>query len=661
MSNRFLIATLLMFAGLLLVGWIVLQGQLPPADFTFNNNTDIESLDPAVVTGQPEGRIIEATYEGLVRIGPRYREPQPGAAERWEISDDGLTYTFYLRENAQWTNGEPVTADDFVYSMRRFLNPTTLAEYAYQAWYLKNARRFSRAARGVEVGDLVEVELHTQAEGALPFAAGEIVRGKLTSIETAPNASEADLADPAKFTELRTFVVSVTQAGAELERRFRVTADADAASQEDDAPRKQVTSCKQLLLDFNEVGCRAIDERTVEMVLESPTPFWLQLLGFYPLSPVNRTCVETHGSPQWASVENIVTNGAYEIKFRRIRDRIRLEKNQDYWDADNVAINTIDALMVESTTTGFNLYETGKLDWLPQADPLIFRELLKSESPRDDLHPQPQFGTYFYGFNVTRPPLDDVRVRQALVLSVDREEIIKVACAGEVQTRSFTPPGLTGYIAPMCPEPNVEKARQLLTEAGYPNGQGFPKIDLLYNFSEQHQTIAELLRKQWQSALGINVATRNEEWSTYLASQRLLRFDAVRRAWIGDYLDPNTFLDLFVTGGENNNTGWGNAEYDDLIRKARTESDPTTRLAMLKRAETILMDEVPVIPIYNYVSRNLVRPHVRGFWNNLQDTHPLQFLKIDRNATGPSDLMADISSIESDDAAKSENEAEESE
>ncbi len=630
MFNRLTLGLAFLALGLLLIGWIVSQGQLPPADFTFNNSTDIKSLDPAVVTGQPEGRIIMSLYEGLVRLGPRYREPQPGMAKSWEISEDGKTYTFHLREGCKWSNGDPVTADDFVYSMQRFLSPSTTAEYAYQAWYLKNARKFSRASRGVEVGDPVEVELFERVEGSLPFAPGKTLRGKLIAIEPDPDATEEELADDDDFTKLRTFVVEIE--GKEI--CFRIH------SKEEDFDN--ATACKQLTLDFREVGIRAPDAMTVVMDLEAPTPYWLQLLGFYPLSPVNRTCVETYGKSDWAKTGRIVTNGAYKLQFRRIRDRIRIVKNPDYWDAENVEIETIDALMIESLTTAFNMYETGQIDWQPQNDPLISKELLKLDEPRDDFNPQPQFGTYFYAFNVTRPPLDDVRVRQALVMAIDRQQIVDVAGAGEVTTRSFVPPGLPGYTNASCFEEDVARAKELLAEAGYPDGVGFPKISLLYNYQEQHQTIAELLRKQWQRNLGINVSTRNEEWGTYLSSQRTLKFDAIRRAWIGDYLDPNTFLDMFVTNGENNKTGWSNEQYDKLIEESRLETDAAKRLKMLNEAEAILMEELPIMPIYNYVSRNLVRNHIQGFWNNLQDTHPLQYMKIDRNHQGPSDFMVPI-------------------
>lgn len=614
MSSR--LAAVVLIAALAVGGifWVVAQGQLPPADFTFNNDGEIESLDPAVVTGQPEGRLIDAIFEGLVHLGPKDREPRPGMAERWEVSEDGLTYTFYLRKDATWSNGEPVTSADFVYSMRRFLDPLTLAEYAYQAWYLKNARRYGRGARGAEVGDPVEVELHTKPEGAAEFARGEVLRGKLVRIETDNGFTEEQLADPEFFVDRRTFVVEIDGA----EKPFRI-AGADETFE-------SAKSCRQLLLDFSEVGFRAVDEYTVETVLDAPTPYWLQLLGFYPLAPVNRSCVETHG-PRWTDPENIVTNGPYTVAFRRLRDRTRLRRFEDYWEADDVAFETIDALAVQSLTTALNLYETGKCDWVTKVSPIIAREFMKADPPREDFDPGPQFGTYYYTFNVSRKPFDDPRVRKALILALDRAEILATACSVEDPAWTLTPPGLPDYDAPKCPDMDIEEARRLLADAGFPDGQGFPKIEILYNFEEQHQTVAELIRKQWRRALGVNVATRNEEWGSYLSSQRQLSYDVVRRSWIGDYLDPNTFLDLFVTGGGNNNTGWGDPEYDKLIRDAQFEVDKEKRLAMLRRAEEILMDTGPVMPIFYYATRDLVRPTIRGHHANLQDTHPLRYLR----------------------------------
>lgn len=620
------------------LGWALNRGQLPPADFTFVNGTEVKSLDPAIVTGQPENRMINALFEGLTSWNPKTLKPEPGAAERWDVSDDLLTYTFYLRKDAKWSDGSPVTAHDFIYSMRRFLDPRTAAEYSYQAWYVKNAKKYSGGGRAIRPGDNVEVELNVDPDAPNTIR-GKLVRGKLVRIEdkagkeVAGEELDKAAADAGLNIEDWVFVIS-TEAG---EERFRYADDASAASHE---PAEGERHARQILLDLHDVGMRAIDDHTIEFTLENPTPYFLTLLGFYPLFPVQQKCVETFGSPQWTDVENIVCNGPFKPKFRHLRDRTRVVKNEHYWDRDNVKLNSVDFLAVESSTTALNLYLTGQVDWIYDVPASALRTLLAEEPPRDDINPVPLLNTYFYLLNVTRKPFDDVRVRKALSMAMDRKELTGVLLgAGERPTYSLVPPGLPGYDPPQGPHENVKEAQRLLAEAGYPNGRGFPEIEILHNTHEGHHAIAQLIRDQWRRNLGISVKTRNEEWATFNASQRQLNYDVSRRGWIGDYADPNTFLDMFVTGGENNCTGWGNAEYDKLIAAAAVETDSAKRLDLLHQAETILMDEMPIIPFYNYVSKNMVKPTVRGFYNNIQDTHPLSALWIDAAEETPNPFM----------------------
>jgi oligopeptide transport system substrate-binding protein len=607
----------LLLAGVLAsMVWAVLGGQLPPADFTFVNETEIKSLDPHNVTGEPEHRILQAVFEGLTRLDAKTLKPLPGVAESWDVSDDKQVYTFHLRKGACWSNGEPVTAQDFVYSGRRFLDPLTAAEYAYQAWYIKNARRYSLGADGIGPGDSVEVELNERPEGALPFARGQVVYGQLKKIDGEGTK--------------RAFVVDVDG----HERKFRVGDTAESAD--------GVEPCKQVLLDFREVGVRAIDDHTLETTLENPTPYWLDLVIYHALLPVNQKCIETYGSPRWTDPEHMVTNGAYRIALRRIRDRIRLVKSDNYWNRENVKLNVIDALAVTSQVTTVNLFDTGKADWITNPPAIVLRELLKPGRPRVFLNPKAMLCTYYYMINTKRKPLDDVRVRRALALAINRSEITSTAlAAGEVPAYSLVPPGIPGYESPTLGKEDVAKAQQLLAEAGYPDGQGFPKLEILYNTDEAHQTIAQLVRKQWEQNLGLNLDTRNEEWGSYQTSVRQMEYWIARRAWIGDYLDPNTFLDMMVTGGENNGTGWSNAEYDGLIAAARAEPDETKRLELLRRAEQILMDEVPIIPMYFYVSKNMVQPYVRGFYRNPLDDHPLPAIWVDRGSKGPNEFMSE--------------------
>ncbi len=612
MLGRMWFLVVMFVGGLGAVSWAVYGSRLPPADFTFVNETEVQSIDPALITGQPEGRIVSSLFEGLVRLRADNNQAEPGVAEKWEISPDGLTYTFHLRDNARWSNGEPVTAHDFYYSIRRLIDPLTFSNYSYQGWYIENAKRYNLSS-SLAPGEPVEVELNPPAT-VQNTVRGKLLLGKLVRIDK-PGSNDSS----SESHESAIYTVNIDG----HERRFQPKAP-------DKQTAEGVEYCRQVLLDFRQVGVRVIDDHTLEIRLTHPTPYFLDLLGFYPFCPVNQKCVEKYGRPDWTQPENIVTNGPYKLIARRIRDRIRLVRNEDYWDRKNVRLRVVDALSIDDRTTGLNLYMTGKVDWVTVPPPEVLREFLKEKPPRNDLKPAPQLATYFYLLNNTRPPLNDKRVRQALSMAVDRDEITRVATgAGEIPALSLVPPSMPDYKQQPCKAYNPEAARKLLAEAGFPNGRGFPKLEILYNTDQQHQAIAELVRKQWQNNLGITASLRNEEWGSYQAAEQQLDYIVARRAWVGDYLDPNTYLDMFVTNGENNCTGFSNAEYDKLIASAANEPNAEKRMHTLEKAERLLMDEVPIIPIYYYVSRNLVRPHLRGFYNNLQDTHPLSALWID--------------------------------
>jgi oligopeptide transport system substrate-binding protein len=612
MLGRVWLLVAMVFGGLAAVGMAVRGSRLPPADFTFFNESEVKSLDPAIINGEPEGRIARSLFEGLTRPRPDNMRAEPGMAERWDVSGDRLTYTFYLRDDARWSNGDPLTTRDFLYSIRRLLDPMTGAEYSYQAWYIVNAKRYTYGVRGIEPGDPVEVELNRRPNVPNTVRGG-VLLGTLLRID----------GDEQNDTSSRRELLFVVRIDGQ-ERRFRLADEGESLPD-------GVEACRQVLLDFREVGIRAIDDRTLEFRLEHPTPYFLELLSFYPFAPVHRGCLERHGSPAWKRAENIVTNGAFRLFERRIRDRIRLVKSDTYWDHENVGCDVIDALSIDDRTTALNLYLTGKCDWTTQPPPNAIRQLLASDTPRNDINPYPQLTTYFYLLNTTRPPLDDVRIRRALSMALDREEITRVAtAAGEQPALSFVPPHLPGYQQQFTEPRNPERARSLLADAGYPGGNGFPKLEIHYNTDQVHQSVAELVRKQWQRELGISVSLRNEEWASYQQTQQQGEYMVSRRAWIGDYLDPNTFLDMYVTGGQNNLTGFSDSKYDELIALAAEEPDTEQRLRMLEQAERILMDQLPIIPIYHYVSRNLVKPYVRGFYNNLQDHHPLRAIWIDR-------------------------------
>ncbi|MDZ4819768.1 MAG: ABC transporter substrate-binding protein [Planctomycetota bacterium] len=616
-------------------------GTLPPADYTFVNSTEIKTIDPAAATGVPEGRIIWELFEGLTSWDPKTLKTIPAVAESWTVSDDKRTYTFKLRDNARWSNGKPVTAHDFVYSWRRFLHPGTAAEYAYEMWYVENAEKFSKLQ--FDIGDPVEIELPIKRENgkrtdsAREFAPGKLLRGKLVAKETVgasvPTNSVVNNS-VVKTPEAGKSAVS-TEASKSAEGPSPIyTVEIDGVSRKFQKEGKQGEAYKWMLFDFEHVAIKAIDASTLQVRSNHPVPYFLELTGFYPYAPVNQECIESFSEQDWLKPENLVSNGPYRLKSRRLRDRIRLEKSDTYWDRDNVKLNIVDALAVGSDSTGLNFYLTGQADWIETVPATVIPELLRQNRP--DFQPSPQLATYYYRLNVTRPVMKDVRVRRALGLAINKRQIVEnVTQSGQQPASSLVPPLISEYSPyepAKCGDHNPTEARKLLAEAGYPGGRGFPKITIQYNSSDMHTSIAELVQYQWKTILGIDVALQSQEWGTYLDNQQNLKYDISRAGWGADYADPNTFLSMFVTNGGNNQTGWSNKQYDQLIRDAQQEPDEKKRAEMFHQAEQILMDEMPIIPVYFNVSTEMVQPYVRGVHRNYHNFHPLKAISIDQDA-----------------------------
>ena len=485
------------------------------------NGTEPQGLDPHTVTGVPEHRLLCTLFEGLVDADPADLHPIPAVAESWEISDDGTVYTFHLRDTAMWSNGDPVTADDFVYAWQRILSPGIASEYSYLLHCMKNAKAFN--------------------EG-------------------------------------------------------RVT-------------------------DFAEVGAKALDARTLEVTLDDPVSYFLAMQIHYVWFPVHRPTIERFGrmderGTKWTHPPNLVGNGAYALERWVPNSIIEVVKNERYWNAATVRLKRILFYPIDNVLSEERSFRTGQLH-LTENAPISKVPVYRRDHP-ELLRIDPYLGIYYYRVNVTRPPFDDVRVRRAFAMAIDRETLVtRVLTGGQLAAYAYTVPGMAGYTCRARIEYDVEEARRLLGEAGYPGGAGLPPIDVHYNTSENHKLIAEAIQRMWKVNLGADVSLLNEDWKVYLDTQNNLDYQVSRAGWIGDYADPSNFLDCFLSSSGNNRTGWASQAYDDLMAQAARTPDTTERNELFQKAEAILLEEAPVMPIYIYTRVYLKSPEVKGWKSNL--------------------------------------------
>lgn len=384
-----------------------------------------------------------------------------------------------------------------------------------------------------------------------------------------------------------------------------------------------------LAADASVLGAEAKDAHTLVLNLEQPTPYLLSLTAFAAWRPVPIRAIDAHGTA-WTRPDNIVTNGPFHLDKHLPRDRMELERSKTFHGAKDVHLDRAILYAVTDAHTSLNLYRAGYLDAV--ASNKVPVEILPYVEQTVDYKSGPYLATYFIRVNTDRAPLDDKRVRQALNLAIDKRALCeKLLRGGRLPATHVVPPGVPGYAVVEGPTQDIEKAKRLLSEAGYPGGKGLKAIDFLFNTSEQHRLIGEFLQAQWKDHLGVDVTLSNQEWKTYLGRLHRQDYALARSGWIGDYLDPNTFLDIFVTGGGNNETGYDNPVYDGLIEEAAKTIDSQKRLDILAKAEAILVEDLPVIPIYFYVNDFLVAPEVEGLTPNLLDIHPLRDVKVKTN------------------------------
>lgn len=377
------------------------------------------------------------------------------------------------------------------------------------------------------------------------------------------------------------------------------------------------------------LGAEVVDALTLHVRLQRPCPWFLSLCAFHALGPVPLQAIAAHGE-RWTRPENIVVNGPFALTAWAPRERIVLTPNPLWHGRAHVRLERIELLPLADADAAYRLFRQGAVDWLPSIPQPKWEELRWLP----EYYCSPLLASYFYRFNCSRPPFSDKRLRRALSLAIDRQVIAgQILKAGQVPATWLTP-AVAGYEPPAGLATDRAEAQRLLAEAGFPGGKGPDgkalSFELLYNTSEAHKVIAEAVTGQWRKHLGVEARLANREWKTYLADQDALRYDVSRASWVGDYLDPDTFLSLWRTGGGNNRTGWSSPDYDRRLDEVQRETSHTRRLALYRSLERILVeDEFPIMPVYIYVAQGLIRDRVHGWYENVRDEHPWQHLWIE--------------------------------
>lgn len=494
------------------------------------NGQEPGDLDPQLADSYSEYNILIALFEGLTCIDEKTSQAVPGMAQSWEVSPDGLVYTFHLRPAIFWSNGDPVTADDFVFSIRRILNPRLASDYTY---------------------------LFFPIRGAEAYAAGT-------------------QSDPAK------------------------------------------------------IGVQALDRRTLRIELAHPCSYLPVLAAHQAWFPVHRATLEKFGDIDrrdgtWTRPGNLVCNGAFTLKEWTPNARIVVVRNPRYWNAAQNRLHEVVFYPTDDIAADERAFQAGQVD--VTNDLLPSRIAFWRRAAPAELRIDPLSESDFLRFNVTRAPLNDPRVREALARAIDRVGIAQDVLFGSRRpANAFVPPDTPGYVSTATIPTDFAEARRLLAAAGYPAGHGFPRLTILMYTDQTNRRIMEAIQGTWSRELGIRVALRNEDFRVYLDSLERLNYDIARSRWVADYNDPSDYLELFRSDSANNWTGWRSAAYDQLDAEAARTIDTGRRFALLERAEALLLRQAPIAPLFFGSRTYLIQPGVRGWVPSLLGIHRYQYV-----------------------------------
>lgn len=511
-----------------------------PNEFVFNNGAEPESLDPHRIMAHDAAQHAINMFEGLLSRENDYFTIIPGLASDWAVSEDGLTYTFKLRQGVKWSNGDDLKIQHVRDSFFRAMNPEVANPYVY--WY---------------------TDYIVGAKSYVEKISGAKSQGEKSALE-------------------------------------------------------------------NGVGIRITGPDSLEIKLIKPVPYFKYFLSQPPFFVVHPSMFDPD-APAWKDPKSFVVNGAYKLEEWKVNQRIVMVRNPNYYDAQTTTIERIVAYPIADQSVTYNMYMSGELDWT--GENTISPTLVASLKSRKDFHIMPILGTYMFVFNVTRKPFTDVRVRKALALAVEPDHITdKILRGGFVPTNKLVPPTIPAYKSKIPPlNPNIEErlaeAKKLLEEAGYKDGKGFPLVTIRYNTNESHHKIAQAIQQMWRTRLGIDVKLENMEWKVYLKEQQEGNFDISRFAWLGDYPDPTTFLEIFMTGNDNNRSRWSNKEFDSLVINASTLKDEAKRLEMMADAEKMVYEDYPFFGIYHYTYYSLMRDSIENWEPNMFGHYLIKYLR----------------------------------
>jgi len=618
-----LLSALLICVALVAIATLALQqGLLPHADFTYAIGGSIETLDPARMSWHYDNQMALGLWEGLAAYHPQTVQPIPGVAYLPpDISPDATVYTFTLRPDARWSNGDPVTAHDFVFAWRRAIEPGTAKDYAALLTdNIVGAQQYTDFRNNAVRTLTLLRDLHRQRT-LEPEDAAFLQALNLPRLND-PQPDYPAIADTFRQNHL-----------AAMDARFA------------------------------HVGIKALDDHHLRVTLIRPTAFFLELAAWSTFLPIHRSVemmrviddptvseltlvvYDPHWVkpyPQRNGYPGLISNGPFRLKDWQFKRHMLFEKNPHYWDRDNVPSQSIMARIIPSPNTAFIAYEQGEIDWLDDLTRVDFAPSLVQQArsgQRPDIHVTPTFGTYFYNFNCkdtlpdgSKNPFADRRVRLAFALAIDKQAIVdKVTKIGAPVANTLVPPeSIPNYFCPPAPCNQPDRARQLLADAGYPDCKGLPTIEILYNTGYKHEEPAQVIAEMWRQQLNATVTLRGKEAKTFADDRKNQRFTIARGSWFGDYSDPTTFLDLAVTGNGNNDSAFSNPDYDRLITQAANTLDPQKRLDTLAQAEKLLMhDHIPILPLYYYVTIMAYQPNVQGIFPNIRHMHALKPIHAD--------------------------------